>query len=63
MLTFFKADWQSFAYDLPVPEKIPTLPLKKVDFLRDAGPPATFQAETLKAIMSEVGALSEEDIF
>lgn len=44
-------------------EKIPNLPLKKVEFLRDAGPPATFQVEALKAIMSEVGNLTEEDIF
>lgn len=44
-------------------EKPQPIQPKKADILRDLGPSVTQQLDTLKAIITEIGSLNEEDIF
>lgn len=43
--------------------KPPNIIIRKVDFLRDVGPSATANLETLKIIMNDLGPTTEEDVF
>ncbi len=55
---YFRDDWQYFANQTPVIEKLQPITLKKSDILRDLGPSATQQIDTLKAVMLEIGPIN-----
>lgn len=51
-----------YGYEAPTISKTSEL-IKKSELLRDLGPYCTFNIESLKTVMNELGPLTEEDVF
>lgn len=51
-----------FNYEPPLITK-PAEIIKKADIMRDLGPYCTFNIESLKTVLQELGPLTEEDVF
>ena len=60
---YLKCDWQFFASEQITIEKSPSIIIKKVDILTDLGTCATVSVETLKTAFSDLGPLTDEDIY
>lgn len=58
---YLNNEWQFFANDQPVFEKVPPIVIKKCDLLRDLGPAGTASIDTLKVVLGELGPVTEEE--